>query len=119
MSDGTVTPRDTTMTFTCFVLFDLFNALSCRSQTKSIAEIGFFSNKAFLYAAGGSLIGQLLVIYCPPFQRIFQTEALSAMDLLFLLAIASTVFFVSEATKLFKTRIFKRRFFQSTSMYLV
>lgn len=32
MSDGIVTPRDTTMTFTCFVLFDLFNALSCRSQ---------------------------------------------------------------------------------------
>ena len=31
MQDGTVTPRDTTMTFTCFVLFDMFNALSCRS----------------------------------------------------------------------------------------
>lgn len=38
MSDGVVTPRDTTMTFTCFVLFDLFNALSCRSQV-SIAQI--------------------------------------------------------------------------------
>lgn len=24
--------RDTTMTFTCFVFFDMFNALSCRSQ---------------------------------------------------------------------------------------
>ena len=32
MSDNTITPRDTTMTFTCFVLFDMFNALSCRSQ---------------------------------------------------------------------------------------
>lgn len=32
MSDGKVTPRDTTMTFTCFVFFDMFNALSCRSQ---------------------------------------------------------------------------------------
>uniref|UniRef100_A0A8D0DJ70 Calcium-transporting ATPase n=1 Tax=Salvator merianae TaxID=96440 RepID=A0A8D0DJ70_SALMN len=28
-----VTPRTTTMTFTCFVFFDLFNALTCRSQT--------------------------------------------------------------------------------------
>ncbi len=27
-----VTPRDTTMTFTCFVFFDMFNALSSRSQ---------------------------------------------------------------------------------------
>lgn len=32
MSDKMVTPRDTTMTFTCFVFFDMFNALSCRSQ---------------------------------------------------------------------------------------
>ena len=32
MSDNTITPRDTTMTFTCFVLFDMFTALSCRSQ---------------------------------------------------------------------------------------
>ena len=30
--DNKVTPRDTTMTFTCFVLFDMFNAFSCRSQ---------------------------------------------------------------------------------------
>ena len=34
MRDGKVTPRDTTMTFTCFVFFDMFNALSCRSQVK-------------------------------------------------------------------------------------
>lgn len=30
--NGTSTPRTTTMAFTCFVFFDLFNALSCRSQ---------------------------------------------------------------------------------------
>ncbi|KAK2192812.1 hypothetical protein NP493_22g04001 [Ridgeia piscesae] len=76
LSDNKVTPRDTTMTFTCFVLFDMFNALSCRSQTKSIFTIGFFSNKVFLVSVGGSLIGQLLVIYFPPLQAIFQTEAL-------------------------------------------
>ncbi|VDI60579.1 Ca2+-transporting ATPase, partial [Mytilus galloprovincialis] len=32
LSDNKITPRDTTMTFTCFVFFDMFNALSCRSQ---------------------------------------------------------------------------------------
>ena len=31
MVDGQVTARDTTMTFTCFIFFDMFNALSCRS----------------------------------------------------------------------------------------
>ena len=33
MEDGHMTARDTTMTFTCFVFFDMFNALSCRLCT--------------------------------------------------------------------------------------
>lgn len=35
--DKTSTPRTTTMTFTCFVFFDLFNALTCRSQVRPAA----------------------------------------------------------------------------------
>ena len=34
MEDGQMTARDTTMTFTCFVFFDMFNALSSRSQVR-------------------------------------------------------------------------------------
>ncbi|XP_075622139.1 calcium-transporting ATPase type 2C member 2 isoform X2 [Balearica regulorum gibbericeps] len=71
-----ITPRTTTMTFTCFVFFDLFNALTCRSQTKLIFEIGFFRNRMFLYSVLGSFLGQLAVIYVPPLQKVFQTENL-------------------------------------------
>jgi len=50
-ADNKITPRDTTMTFTCFVLFDMWNALSCRSSRKMIWEIGlfgyFFEKKIF------------------------------------------------------------------------
>lgn len=77
MSSEGITARDTTMTFTCFVFFDMWNALSCRSQTKSVFQIGLFSNKMFLVAVTLSVIGQLLVVYFPPLQRIFQTEALT------------------------------------------
>nr|CAD7262441.1 unnamed protein product [Timema shepardi] len=77
MSDNIITPRDTTMTFTCFVFFDMFNALSCRSQTKSIFSIGLLSNRMFLLAVTLSVVGQLLVIYFPPLQMVFQTEALT------------------------------------------
>lgn len=102
MKDNLVTPRDTTMTFTCFVLFDMFNALGCRSQTKSIFSIGFLANKPFLISVSLSLIGQMLVIYVPFFQRIFVTEALSLSDLLYLLLMASSVFALSEMRKLYK-----------------
>ncbi|XP_051485502.1 LOW QUALITY PROTEIN: calcium-transporting ATPase type 2C member 2 [Apus apus] len=99
-----ITPRTTTMTFTCFVFFDLFNALTCRSQTKLIFEIGFFRNRMFLYSVLGSFLGQLAVIYIPPLQKIFQTENLGVLDLLFLTGLASSVFIVSEFVKLCERR---------------
>ena len=69
----TVTKRDTTMTFTTFVLFDMFNALTCRSESKSVlfGEIKLFGNKMFNYAVAGSLVGQLCVIFLPFLQRVF------------------------------------------------
>lgn len=100
LQDGVVTARDTTMTFTTFVFFDMFNALSCRSEKKSVFRLGLFSNHPFLYAVGLSVLGQLLVIYMPFFQAIFQTESLPLNDLLRITAWTSSVFWVDEAYKL-------------------
>lgn len=96
-----VTAHDTTMTFTCFVLFDMFNALTCRSEGKSVlrGEIKIFGNKMFNYAVLGSLAGQACVIYLPFLQRIFQTEPLSFGSLFKLVCLASTVFWVDEGRK--------------------
>lgn len=98
MSDMEITKRDTTMTFTCFVLFDMFNALACRHYSKSIFEIGM-KNKMFNIAVMGSLVGQACAIYVPFFQTIFQTEALYFSDLVRLTMLCSTVLFVDEARK--------------------
>lgn len=117
LEDGKMTARDTTMTFTCFVFFDMFNALryikktnlfpnlinhlsSSRSQEKLISEIGFFSNRVFCVAVLLSILGQLAVIYFPPLQYIFQTEALALEDLLLLAGLSSSVFIICEAKKL-------------------
>lgn len=99
LQDNVITPRDTTMTFTCFVFFDMFNALSSRSQTRMVYELGLCSNRAFCGAVLASIMGQLLVIYFPPLQSVFQTESLSLYDLLFLVALTSSVCVVSEFIK--------------------
>ncbi|KAJ2955140.1 hypothetical protein NQZ79_g8814 [Umbelopsis isabellina] len=99
MLDGQVTARDRTMTFTTFVFFDMFNALACRSEKKSILTIGLFSNQMFNLAVGGSVLGQLCVIYVPFFQAIFQTEALPLSDLLKITILTSTVFWTDELRK--------------------
>ncbi|KAI0200282.1 calcium-transporting P-type ATPase [Astrocystis sublimbata] len=104
LDGGEVSRRDTTMTFTCFVLFDMFNALACRSESKSIfrGEVGLFSNKLFNWAVALSLAGQLLVIYFPWLQEVFQTEALGLVDLVRLLILTSSVFWADEARKWYK-----------------
>ncbi|KAF7558326.1 hypothetical protein G7046_g5841 [Stylonectria norvegica] len=104
MADGLVTRRDTTMTFTCFVFFDMFNALSCRSESKSVlqGEMGLFSNNLFNWAVALSVAGQLLVIYFPWLQETFQTEAISFGDLVRLVLLSSTVFWADELRKYLK-----------------
>ncbi|KAK9325341.1 hypothetical protein V1517DRAFT_254260 [Lipomyces orientalis] len=104
MKDGVVTARDTTMTFTCFVFFDMFNALGCRSESKSIFELGLLSNKIFNAAVGGSILGQMAVIYTPFLQRVFQTEALGIRDLLLIVMISSTVLIADELRKFISKR---------------
>lgn len=110
LTDGEVNKRDTTMTFTCFVLFDMFNALNCRSESKSFlrGEVPLFGNRLFNWAVSLSLGGQVLVIYFPWLQEVFQTEALGLFDIIALILIASTVFWVDEGRKFWKSRS-KRR----------
>ncbi|CAG8741833.1 8657_t:CDS:2, partial [Racocetra fulgida] len=79
MRDGIVTARDTTM--------------------KSIFKLGIFSNPMFNLAVAFSLLGQLLVIYLPFFQAVFQTEPLGLDDIFGLLVITSSVFWIDEFRK--------------------
>jgi Ca2+-transporting ATPase len=67
-----------------------------------ISYIDLLTNKAFLFSGGGSIIGQLLVIYAPPLQKIFQTEPISLTDLLSIVALTSSVWIVSEFKKFFE-----------------
>jgi P-type Ca2+ transporter type 2C len=110
LADGIVSRRDTTMTFMTFVNCDLVNAYVCRSADKPFYRINFFSNKAFLWAIGGSIIGQLLVIYWHPLQEVFQTEALSIHDLLYVLFLSSFLLWLDTFRKVFFKNLFSDGF---------
>jgi len=94
--------RATTMAFTTFVMFQMFNALNCRSVTQSVFNIGLWTNKYFLFAIGGSVVMQFLVIQVPFLQYIFETVSLSLGDLVYITAVASTVFLWDELAKALK-----------------
>jgi len=106
LDDGRVSRRDTTMTFLSFVNLDLFNAYVCRSADYCFYEMSPFSNPAFLWAVGGSIVGQLLIIYFPPLQEVFQTEALSLTDHLYVICLGSSMLLLDTVRKVFFHRFF-------------
>jgi len=89
------------MTFMTFVNCDLFNAYACRSADKCFYEISPFSNPSFLWAMAFSVVGQFAVIYLPPLQSVFQTEALSGGDLFLIVCLSSTVLILDTIRKKF------------------
>ena len=72
-------------------------------------ELNLIGNRMFNIAVGGSLLGQMAVVYVPVLQRIFQTEGLYLEDLALLAALASTVFWVDEGRKYLQARSRGRR----------
>lgn len=88
-----------TMAFTTLMLFQMFNVLNARSDERS-AFVDLFANRWLWSALGVSLVFQVGVVYIPFLQRAFGTVSLSAQDWAFCGAVASTVLWLREISKL-------------------
>lgn len=88
-----------TMAFTTLTLFQLFNVFNARSDQKS-AFRGVFANRWLWAAVGVSLLLHAAALYVPFLQRAFSTVPLGAADWLFCAAVASSVLWLREASKL-------------------
>jgi Ca2+-transporting ATPase len=89
-----------TMTLITMAMFQWFNAWNCRSQTKSIFQLGFFANPWLLLAIGFVFLLQIMVTTVPFMQHIFKTVPLAPMEWLMILAISSSVIVLEELRKL-------------------
>jgi Ca2+-transporting ATPase len=87
------------MAFTTLVLFQLFNVFNARSDELS-AFHGLFTNGWLWAAVVLSLLLHALVVYAPFLQEAFSTVSLSAGDWLFCAAVASSVLWLRELSKL-------------------
>jgi len=81
------------------MLFQMFNVLNARSDERS-AFVHVFTNHWLWTALGVSVLLQVVVLYTPFLQRAFGTVSLSAQDWVFCVAIASTVLWLREISKL-------------------
>lgn len=97
-----------TMAFTTLMLFQIFNVLNARSDERS-AFSELFSNSWLWPAIGLSLALHAAVIYVPFLQQAFSTVSLSFDDWLRCAAVASSVLWLREATKVFTRAADRKR----------
>jgi Ca2+-transporting ATPase len=89
-----------TTAFVTIALFQVFNALNCRSRKQSFLKLGVFSNKYLLFSVLASISLQVLTTELPFFQTAFGTTSLSLMEWAIIVLVASSVFIADEIRKL-------------------
>jgi Ca2+-transporting ATPase len=93
-------PHWQTMTFTVLCFTQLGSAMAMRSRWASVFSLGLFSNRPMLAAIGVSVACQLLIIYLPFFNKLFNTSPLSWAEMGITIAVSSVVFWAIELQKL-------------------
>jgi Ca2+-transporting ATPase len=78
--------KATSIAFTVFVMFQILNVFNCRAE-----KFSNFSNRFLIAAISLSLLLQLAVIYVPFLQGVFRTTALSVIDWIVIVAVASLI----------------------------
>jgi len=69
-----------TLAFTVLVMQQLFHVLECRSESRSVFEVGLLGNPYLLLAAAVSFGLQLAVLYHPVLRQVFATVPLTVEE---------------------------------------
>jgi Ca2+-transporting ATPase len=88
-----------TMVFTTLAFLQLGHALAVRSERESTFRLGWRTNKPLLVAVMAIVAVQLAIVYLPPLQAIFETEALAPIELAVMLAASTLAFAAVEIEK--------------------
>ena len=88
-----------TMVFTALTFVQLANVMAIRSDRESLFVIGVLSNRALALTVALTVGLQLLLVYVPALNRIFDTAPLSAVELGLCVGCAAVVLVAVEGEK--------------------
>jgi P-type Ca2+ transporter type 2C len=86
--------------FVTIALFQVFNALNCRSQRLSFFKLGVLTNKYLLLGIVAAFILQILATELPLFQIALGTTSLGITNWILIVLVSSSVFIGEEIRKL-------------------
>jgi Ca2+-transporting ATPase len=96
--------RAQTVAFTTLAMFQVFNALNCRSRDKSVFQLGFFRNRYLLGAIVLSVLLQLAAEHVPFMQAALGTVPLTWQDWGLIVLVSASVFVADELRKMVTRR---------------
>lgn len=96
-----------TVAVNTIVMIEVFYLLNCRSLTKSIFQIGVFSNKWIMIGITSMLLIQLVYTYLPVMNLIFQTAPIEIDSWLRILALAIIAYAIIEFDKWIRRKFSK------------
>ena len=88
-----------TMTLLTMAMFQWFNAWNCRSMTKSIFQLGLFSNIWLIIATGFVLFLQFMLLYTSSMQYLFKTVPLNCAQWSLVILVSCPILFLEEIRK--------------------
>ncbi len=88
-----------TIVFATLILFELFNAYNCRSESYSLFRVGVFRNRWLQPAVAISAGLMLVVIQVPALDELFHTALLNSFDWLVVVPLSLSIIPVVELTK--------------------
>jgi Ca2+-transporting ATPase len=97
-------PAWQTMVFTTLTLSEMGYVMAIRSNRDSIFKIGWLSNRALVGAVALTTVLQIAVVYVPFLQSLFNTVALSFVDLTICIVLSTSLFWAVELQKWFIRR---------------
>lgn len=88
ISSGQPLPEARTMAFATLVFSQLFHVFDCRSETRSVFDVGLLSNPFLLGAVASSVALLLAAIYVPAMRQTFATVPPTALEWLEIIAVS-------------------------------
>jgi len=88
-----------TLAFTTFVFYQVFNLLNVRSDTHSVFSLQTFTNRSIWVALVAVIILQILVVQVDVLQALFDTTSLTATQWGLAVLVGSSVLWIEETGK--------------------
>ena len=101
---GASDERARTITVNAFVMVELFYLFNCRSLTKSMFQIGFFSNPWMIVGVASMIVLQMLYTYAAPMNRLFHSAPIGLTDWIHIVAVSLVIYLVIVLEKSFWLR---------------